>query len=94
MMDGLTILSLFFNKAAKDTRIGVSHIGLYVTIFQMTFEQGFEGPLVTYSSQVMKVAKICSTATYHRLLRDLDTYGYICYKRSFFKGRGSSIYLK
>jgi len=92
-MDGLEILSQFFNKAGKDTRIGVRHIGLYVTLFQLASEQGFDKPLLTFSSKVMKVAKISSTATYYRLLRDLNAFGYIFYRPSFYKGRGSEIQL-
>jgi len=92
-MDGLQILSVFFNKATRDSRIGVRHIGLYVALFQLTAEKGFDSPLVTFSSSVMKVAKICSSATYHRLMRDLHTYGYITYEPSFYKRRGSKISL-
>jgi len=92
-MDGLTVLSEFFKKAAKDPRIGIRHIGLFVALFQMSAERGFDGPLVIFSTQAMQVAKILSTSTYHRLMRELDKYGYITYKRSFYKGRGSSIYI-
>ena len=93
MMDARHILSLFFTRAAGDCRIGIGHIGLYATLVQMTIEQEAEGPLVTYGAQVMVLAKISSTATYHRLIRELNAYGYIVYKPSFYKGRGSRIFI-
>lgn len=93
-MDGNTLLSLFFNKTATDCRIGIRHIGLYVTLFQMVSGQGFEIPLIVFSSQVMKAAKICSSATYHKLIRELNDYGYIRYEPSFYKRKGSRIYLQ
>ncbi len=93
-MDGLAILSVFFNKASKDGRISIAHIGLFVALLQMLAEQGFDGPLVAYSTTVMQIAKISSSATYHKLIRELDAYGYINYQPSYYKGRGSIIEFK
>ncbi|WP_143014194.1 hypothetical protein [Mucilaginibacter pineti] len=89
----MAALAVFFNKASKDARIGIAHIGLFVTLLQLLSEQDSEGPLVTYSGTVMQVAKISSSATYHKLMRELDAYGYIKYNPSYYKGRGSCIYL-
>jgi hypothetical protein len=93
MMDGLAALSVFFNKASKDARISIAHIGLFVALLQMLAEQDFEGPLITYGAAVMEVAKISSSATYHRLIKELNDYGYLKYLPSYYKGRGSSIFL-
>jgi len=88
-MECTSILSQFYSKAAKDNRIGIRHIALYVSLVQIMAVNGFDKPLLTFSSYVMKVAKIYSTATYHRLIKELNDYGYILYKPSFYKGKGS-----
>ena len=93
MSDFGGFISNFFSKAAGDARIGITHIGLYATLFQMLADQDFEQPIKAYGASVMQKAKISSSATYHKLVRDLADYGYILYKPSFYKGTASRIYL-
>jgi len=92
-MDGLAVLSIFFDKASKDGRISIAHIGLYATLVRIWAGRGFETPLILFSQMVMPLAKISSSATYHKLIRDLNAYGYLRYQPSYYKGRGSRIYL-
>lgn len=92
-MDAVELLKAFFDKASKDARISIGHIGLFVTLLQCQMKQDVEGPLVAYAAEIMEVAKISSTATYHRLIRELNDYGYLRYEPSFFKGVGSKFFL-
>ncbi|XHR94316.1 hypothetical protein ACFJIV_29200 [Mucilaginibacter sp. UC70_90] len=92
-MDGLDTLLRFYEKAARDGRIGVAHLGLYATLFDCWARQGFEGPVTAYAKDLMSLAKISSSATYHRLIRELAAYGYVKYLPSFYKRKASAIYL-
>lgn len=92
-MDELSILEHFLAKATLDARIGIAHIGLYAVLFNCWKQQGFRGPVKGYASQIMVLAKISSTATYHRLIRQLHEYGYVCYQPSLYKAQASLIYL-
>jgi len=93
MSDFGGFISNFFSKAAGDARISIAHIGLYATLFQMLADQRYEQPIMAFGGSVMQKAKISSSATYHKLVRDLAEYGYIIYKPSFYKGKASRIYL-
>jgi len=86
-------LAVFFVKAANDARIGTSHISLYLTIVSLWQMQGGREPVSSFAKTVMKLAKISSSATYVRLLRDLCEGGYLSFQPSFYKRLPSSIYV-
>lgn len=84
-MDSLVVLNHFLVKASKDARIGIAHIGLYTVLFNCWQQQDCQGPVCAYASQIMVLAKVSSSATYHRLIKELHEYGYIGYLPSFYK---------
>lgn len=88
-----TVLKTFFSAIETDRRLGISHIGLYVTLICLWEKQGSKGPVVAFGKEVMALARIESTATYQRLIRQLVQYGYICYEPSYYKGKASRIFL-
>jgi hypothetical protein len=75
-------LSAFYRKVEADKRIGVTHISLYMALFQMWSLQNCVGPLAITRAELMPVAKICGRGTYHKCIKDLEEYGYIEYKPS------------
>jgi hypothetical protein len=87
------LLTAFFESIEKDRRLGISHIGLYMTLFYLWEKQGFHGPVIAFGKEVMQLSRIGSTATYQKLIRQLGQYGYICYMPSLYKGRGSRIFM-
>jgi len=89
-----SILAAFFSAIEKDQRLGISHIGLYVTLIWLWEKQGCNGPVIAFGREVMELSRIGSTATYQKLIRQLVQYGYIQYKPSLYKGRGSRIFLR
>jgi hypothetical protein len=93
-MDGGALLERFFLKCSKDARVSIAHIGLYATLVHFRTEQGGSDPLTTFSSKVMPRAKISSSATYHKLIKELNEYGYIIYKPSFSNVDGSRFYFR
>lgn len=90
-MKQYNLLDEFMLRAVKDCRVTKGHLALYLSLFHLWKQGGFVTPLAVYCQQVMPIAKISSTATYHRLLRDLDAFGYINYTPSFYKRKASTI---
>lgn len=89
-METSTILSRFFSAIEKDPRIGISHIGLFVTLLSMRQPCG---TVEVFSSEIMAAAKIASTATYQKLIHELHQSGYVRYQPSYYKGKPSRIYI-
>ncbi|REA60063.1 hypothetical protein DSL64_15375 [Dyadobacter luteus] len=93
MQNAAALLKRFFSDIEKDPRIGIKHIGLYTALILLWENQGSNGPLAAYSSQVMLAAKISSSATFVKLLHELAEYNYIRYEPSYYKFKQSRIFL-
>jgi hypothetical protein len=93
-MEGVSELSGFFEAVSEDYRIGATHISLYMALFLRWNRNGFTGPVIFTSGEIMRMAKICSRATYHKCLRDLVEYGYIQYEPSCNPLTGNKAFLK
>lgn len=72
----------FLDRTGKDARIGPLHIALYFAIVKCWHEQGKECSTEIISRELMALAKICSSATYHKTIRQLNEFGYIKYIRA------------
>ena len=88
-----TKFSEFFAAIADDPRINTTHVCLYMALLQYWKEEGFICPVYVFSHNMMQRAKILSSTTYHRSIRDLNDFGYIRYVPSFKKNQGSKIYM-
>lgn len=86
-------LSKFLKAIACDPRIGVTHIGIYAALIHYWHINKKNTPIVAYSHQIMKIAKISGYTTYHKCVKDLHRYGYIKYEPSFKRTEGSRIFL-
>ena len=85
--------SEFFAAIADDPRINTTHVSLYMALLQCWKEQGFACPLYVISHAIMPTAKILSSATYARSMRDLNEFGYIRYEVSYKRNQGSKVYI-
>lgn len=85
-MSELSFQSVFYAKAVPDNRVGPTHISLY---FALLHEAGHTLTIGFYLRRaiVMQKAKIYSTVTLNKCLRELHEYGYIDYKPSFIPGQ-------
>jgi hypothetical protein len=92
-MEGIKPLADFFKAIEKDGRISVTHIGIYAALLQYWQAHGCENPLCAYSYEVMQVAKLSTSTTYHKFLKDLHAFGYILYEPSFKRNQRSKVYL-
>ncbi|MDX1718889.1 MAG: hypothetical protein R3353_01925 [Salegentibacter mishustinae] len=78
-------------KFSEDDKISSSHRSLYLAFFELWNQKRFPKTTMVNSKQVMSLAKIRSRTTYHKLLRDLKTWGYLQYHPSNNPQMGSLI---
>lgn len=83
------ILRNFMEHTLKDPRIDKAHIAIFTALFYLWTIQQFPKVIKLFSYEIMRVAKISSSATYHRLLKDLCAFGYLKYEPSRFRKRPS-----
>ena len=75
-------LSTALFKFQTDERLNPAHISLYVSLFQCWNYRRFQNPFLIIRDEIMQASKIRSKSTYHRCIRELDSYGYIKYQPS------------
>ena len=92
-MKTLQPLSDFFKAIEKDSRISVTHIGIYAALLQFRADRGLINPIQAYRHEIMKIAKISGPTTYHKCIHELNEYGYIIYEPTKKKNQRSKIYL-
>lgn len=93
-MEACAPLAEFFTGIKNDPRICITHIGVFAALVQYWQTSGFASPVRAYAHEMMPLAKISASTTYHRCIRDLHDFGYIIYEPSFKRNQRSSIYLK
>jgi len=91
-MEALKPLSDFFTAIENDCRISITHIGIYAALLQYWSDHHFENPIHVFSYEIMRIAKISASTTYHKNIRDLSSYGYIRYEPSYKRNKGSKVY--
>jgi hypothetical protein len=92
-MNYIKHLTGFFEKVAKDDRLGPLHISMYAALFQFWNNYRFKNPLSIARSDLMKFSKISSKGAYHKCMKDLHNFGYIVYEPSHNPMKGSLVYL-
>lgn len=92
-MNYIKHLAGFFDRVAKDDRLGPLHVSMYVSLFQFWNASHFRNPISISRNELMRVSKISAKATYHKCMRELNAFGYLKYEPSFNPIRGSLIYL-
>jgi hypothetical protein len=86
-------VAAFFRKGLPDLRLRPQHISLYLAILWMSRGGPFSNRISITRGELMKIAKISSKATYHKCMRDLQSFGYIQYIPSYNSFEGSKIFL-
>jgi len=66
---------------------------MYMSIFQYLYINHFQNPISITRNEVMQISKIASPATYHKCIKELNTYGYFMYAPSFHPFKGSLVTL-
>ena len=73
----------FLEKAKHDARIKPSHVSLYIALYSYWLLNDFSNPFYISREKIMAYAHIASTATYHKVLRDLCAFEYVTYEPSY-----------
>lgn len=76
-------LENFMSGIYQDPRISLSHIGLFSVLLHLREENQGKEPFPIKREELMRAAKISSTATYFKILGQLHEYGYIQYFPTF-----------
>lgn len=93
-MDTNRLLMLFLDRAKEDARIGPMHLGLFAAILYLRSSQGAGAFIEMRARELMPVAKIGGSRSYHRWIRQLHEYGYLRYEPSFDPEKPSRVYLE
>ncbi|MCX2681891.1 hypothetical protein OOZ15_18205 [Galbibacter sp. EGI 63066] len=76
---------------SKDSRLNPTHISLYIALFQLWNNNFFREGFYINREEVMHYAKIGSTATYHKCIKELSHWKYIHYMPSHNPFKGSRV---
>ena len=90
-MNYIRHLNGVFRLFEQDSRLNPTHISMYMALFQEWNRNRFPETFYIDRGDIMQLAKIGSKATYHRCLKDLDTWGYVQYMPSHNPYKGSQI---
>lgn len=93
-MDIFPPLTGFYAAIAADTRIGASHISIYMALLQQWNINGGSNPVKIERASIMKAAKINARQTYNKCINQLQEYGYIIYEPCSNQFEASVIHLK
>lgn len=92
-MNYILHLSGFFERIAKDERITPIHISLYLSLFQVWNGSRFKNPISISRRTMMLTSKIKAKGTYHKVIKELNDFGYIHYIPSYNPYFGSAIHM-
>jgi hypothetical protein len=92
-MNYIKHLTGFFDRIIQDRSLNPTHISLYIALFQFWNVNRFQNPISITRDEVMRISKICSKATYHKCMRELNDKGYLKYEPSFNPFKGSMVIL-
>ena len=92
-MSPSAVLYHFYASVVQEATIGCSHISLYMALYQLWSQSNWATPIQIKRNEVMRLAKIGSSATYHRCLKQLIATGCIVYEPSPNPALKSKVYL-
>ena len=92
-MNSVDELLRFIQRIVSDARLKPIHLSVAVVLCNVWIGNHFEQPYRISRSKIMKASRIRSYATYHKVIKELDSWGYVSYQPSYHPEKGSSINL-
>ena len=93
-MENLEQLPFFISRVASDIRLRPTHTSLHLALCHAWSTSEFPNVFNVSRRQLMCAAHIRSIATYHKVIRDLQAFGYLDYWPSYHPVKGSRVRLK
>ena len=90
-MDRLQELMTFMHELASDIRLKPTHISLCLALCHAWVRSNFQNIFQVSRSKLMAASRIQSRATYHKVMKDLQAFGYLKYTPSYHPVKGSSV---
>lgn len=90
-MDKPPILIHYIHRLVSDSRLKPVHLLLSIAICDMWANYEFIRSYQVSRRALMKASRIRSTATYHKAIQELQTFGYVKYYPSYHPAKGSRI---
>jgi hypothetical protein len=88
------LLLIFLEKIEDDPVIDSGHIAIYLALYRKWLLGGYSSYMRIKSSRIMKEAKISSSATYSKKIRELAHLKYIGYFPDHCRRKGTMILLE
>src|SRR5687768_13357566 len=92
-MDRLHVLMTFMHRLASDIRLKPTHISLCLALSHAWVRSDFQNFFQISRRKIMAASRIQSRATYHKVMKDLQAFGYLKYAPSYHPVKGSSVSL-
>ena len=92
-MDRLQELMTFMHGLASDVRLKPTHISLCIALCHAWVRSNFQNSFQISRRKLMAASRIQSRATYHKVMKDLQAFGYLKYTPSYHPIKGSSVSL-
>src|SRR5688500_20114687 len=92
-MDKHQELITFINKLVFDIRLKPTHISLCLALCHAWLRDDLKNIFQVSRSKLMAASRIQSRATYHKVMKDLQAFGYLKYTPSYHPVNGSSVCL-
>jgi hypothetical protein len=93
-MENLEKLSFFISRVASDVRLRPTHTSLYLALCHAWSTSQFVDAFHVSRRRLMYAAHIRSIATYHKVIGDLQAFGYLDYWPSYHPVKGSRVRVK
>jgi hypothetical protein len=87
-------LSCFINRVASDVRLKPTHTSLSLALCHSWIRSQFANAFSVSRKKLMKAAHIQSIVTYHKVITDLQIFGYLDYLPSYHPSKGSTVTLR
>ena len=83
----------FIDAISGDKRLKPFHLSLCMAFCKAWIKSGFHESFQISRRELMQSSRILSTATYHKVVKDLQAFGYLKYKPSYHPIHGSTVSL-
>lgn len=83
----------FLLRITSDMKLSPSHISICTALCSAWIENGLNNPFRVSRRKIMMAARIKSTSTYHKILKDLTALNYLDYNPSYHPVNGSKVFI-